>query len=152
MQRYNQRLIEELKNKQAQEKARLPKIQRSDAKTRMAMYKKSLRITATAAITPEQERERIKLVQTASPLILGSRVLPSLWHMLFKLSLKYKPFFETNLLSRGPFFHKTKLMSFSSVLSEHFQNLCSLSYFCGFLPVCRTGGKEAEERETPSAT
>lgn len=74
MQRYNQRLIEELKNKQAQEKARLPKIQRSDAKTRMAMYKKSLRITATAAITPEQERERIKLVQTASPLILGSRV------------------------------------------------------------------------------
>ncbi|XP_011482705.1 STE20-like serine/threonine-protein kinase isoform X4 [Oryzias latipes] len=61
MQRYNQRLIEELKNKQAQEKARLPKIQRSDAKTRMAMYKKSLRITATAAITPEQERERIKL-------------------------------------------------------------------------------------------
>uniref|UniRef100_A0A8C7XWZ8 non-specific serine/threonine protein kinase n=1 Tax=Oryzias sinensis TaxID=183150 RepID=A0A8C7XWZ8_9TELE len=61
MQRYNQRLIEELKNKQAQEKARLPKIQRSDAKTRMAMYKKSIRITATAAITPEQERERIKL-------------------------------------------------------------------------------------------
>uniref|UniRef100_A0A8C6WQL7 non-specific serine/threonine protein kinase n=1 Tax=Neogobius melanostomus TaxID=47308 RepID=A0A8C6WQL7_9GOBI len=47
MQRYNQR-------------ARLPKIQRSEAKTRMAMFKKSLRITATAAATPEQERERIK--------------------------------------------------------------------------------------------
>ncbi|KAF6736966.1 STE20-like serine/threonine-protein kinase [Oryzias melastigma] len=61
MQRYNQRLVEELKNKQTQEKTRLPKIQRSDAKTRMAMFKKSLRITATAAITPEQERERIKL-------------------------------------------------------------------------------------------
>ncbi|XP_037535878.1 STE20-like serine/threonine-protein kinase isoform X2 [Nematolebias whitei] len=60
MQRYNQRLIEELKNKQTQERVRLPKIQRSDAKTRMAMYKKSLRITATAAITPDQERERIK--------------------------------------------------------------------------------------------
>uniref|UniRef100_A0A673B854 non-specific serine/threonine protein kinase n=1 Tax=Sphaeramia orbicularis TaxID=375764 RepID=A0A673B854_9TELE len=60
MQRYNQRLIEEMKNKQTQERVRLPKIQRSEAKTRMAMYKKSLRITATAAVTQEQERERIK--------------------------------------------------------------------------------------------
>ncbi|KAM4730538.1 STE20-like serine/threonine-protein kinase isoform 2-T2 [Anableps anableps] len=60
MQRYNQRLIEELKNKQNQERVRLPKIQRSDAKTRMAMFKKSLRITVAAAMTPEQERERIK--------------------------------------------------------------------------------------------
>ncbi|TKS69327.1 Serine/threonine-protein kinase 10 [Collichthys lucidus] len=59
MQRYNQRLIEEMKNKQTQERARLPKIQRSEAKTRMAMFKKSLRITA-ATITPEQEREKIK--------------------------------------------------------------------------------------------
>ncbi|KAM9363893.1 STE20-like serine/threonine-protein kinase [Symphorus nematophorus] len=59
MQRYNQRLIEELKNKQTQERARLPKIQRSEAKTRMAMFKKSLRITG-AAITPEQEREKVK--------------------------------------------------------------------------------------------
>ncbi|XP_053708951.1 STE20-like kinase b isoform X3 [Synchiropus splendidus] len=59
MQRYNQRLVEELKNKQSQERTRLPKIQRSDAKTRMAMFKKSLRITA-AAITPEQEREKVK--------------------------------------------------------------------------------------------
>ncbi|XP_075932014.1 STE20-like serine/threonine-protein kinase isoform X1 [Anarhichas minor] len=60
MHRYNQRLIEEMKNKQTQERVRLPKIQRSDAKTRMAMFKKSIRITATAAVTPEQERERIK--------------------------------------------------------------------------------------------
>ncbi|KAM9344911.1 STE20-like serine/threonine-protein kinase [Symphorus nematophorus] len=60
MQRYNQRLVEEMKNKQTQERVRLPKIQRSEAKTRMAMFKKSLRITATGAITPEQERERIK--------------------------------------------------------------------------------------------
>ncbi|XP_058497627.1 STE20-like kinase b [Solea solea] len=59
MQRYNQRLIEEMKNKQTQERARLPKIQRSEAKTRMAMFKKSLRITI-AAITPEQEREKVK--------------------------------------------------------------------------------------------
>ncbi|XP_068597850.1 STE20-like serine/threonine-protein kinase [Brachionichthys hirsutus] len=60
MQRYNQRLVEEMKNKQTQERVRLPKIQRSEAKTRMAMFKKSLRINATAAITPEQERDRIK--------------------------------------------------------------------------------------------
>ncbi|CAN9499719.1 unnamed protein product [Ophioblennius macclurei] len=60
MHRYNQRLIEEMKNKQTQERVRLPKIQRSEAKTRMAMFKKSLRITAVAAITPDQERERIK--------------------------------------------------------------------------------------------
>eukprot|EP00063_Salmo_salar_P054998 XP_014029833.1 PREDICTED: STE20-like serine/threonine-protein kinase isoform X1 [Salmo salar] len=59
MQRYNQRLIEEMKNRQTQERARLPKIQRSDAKTRMAMFKKSLRITG-GPITPEQEREKVK--------------------------------------------------------------------------------------------
>ncbi|XP_071014546.1 STE20-like serine/threonine-protein kinase isoform X4 [Oncorhynchus clarkii lewisi] len=59
MQRYNQRLIEEMKNRQAQERGRLPKIQRGDAKTRMAMFKKSLRITSAPG-TPEQEREKIK--------------------------------------------------------------------------------------------
>uniref|UniRef100_A0A8D0H056 non-specific serine/threonine protein kinase n=1 Tax=Sphenodon punctatus TaxID=8508 RepID=A0A8D0H056_SPHPU len=58
MQRYNQRLIEELKNRQTQERARLPKIQRSEAKTRMAMFKKSLRINSSG--TPEQDREKIK--------------------------------------------------------------------------------------------
>ncbi|KAM8859662.1 STE20-like serine/threonine-protein kinase isoform 2-T2 [Spinachia spinachia] len=60
MHRYNQRMFEEMKNKQTQERVRLPKIQRSEAKTRMAMFKKSIRITATAAFTPEQERERVK--------------------------------------------------------------------------------------------
>ncbi|XP_018424567.1 PREDICTED: STE20-like serine/threonine-protein kinase [Nanorana parkeri] len=58
MQRYNQRLIEELKNRQTQERVRLPKIQRSDAKTRMAMFKKSLRINSAGS--PEQDREKIK--------------------------------------------------------------------------------------------
>uniref|UniRef100_A0A452F059 non-specific serine/threonine protein kinase n=1 Tax=Capra hircus TaxID=9925 RepID=A0A452F059_CAPHI len=58
MQRYNQRLIEELKSRQTQERARLPKIQRSEAKTRMAMFKKSLRINSTA--TPDQDRDKIK--------------------------------------------------------------------------------------------
>ncbi|KAJ8248154.1 hypothetical protein GJAV_G00238910 [Gymnothorax javanicus] len=41
MQGYNQRLQEDLKNRQAQERGRLPKIQRSEAKTRMAMFKKA---------------------------------------------------------------------------------------------------------------
>uniref|UniRef100_A0A671Q6S1 non-specific serine/threonine protein kinase n=1 Tax=Sinocyclocheilus anshuiensis TaxID=1608454 RepID=A0A671Q6S1_9TELE len=50
--------MKEMKNRQAQERARLPKIQRSEAKTRMAMFKKSLRITGTG--TPEQDREKIK--------------------------------------------------------------------------------------------
>ncbi|XP_051946450.1 STE20-like serine/threonine-protein kinase isoform X2 [Xyrauchen texanus] len=62
MQGYNQRLIEEMKNRQAQERARLPKIQRGEAKTRMAMFKKSLRITGTG--TPEQDREKIKQFAT----------------------------------------------------------------------------------------
>ncbi|KAG7268484.1 hypothetical protein CRUP_000206 [Coryphaenoides rupestris] len=60
MQRYNQRLVEEMKSRQTQERGRMPKIQRGEAKTRMAMFKKSLRIAATTAGTPEQERERIK--------------------------------------------------------------------------------------------
>ncbi|XP_078079112.1 STE20-like serine/threonine-protein kinase isoform X2 [Mustelus asterias] len=58
MQRYNQRLIEDLKNRQTQERGRLPKIQRSEAKTRMAMFKKSLRIGSSSS--PEQDREKIK--------------------------------------------------------------------------------------------
>ncbi|CAL8297442.1 unnamed protein product [Merluccius merluccius] len=41
MQRYNQRLIEELKNRQTQERGRLPKIQRSEAKTRMACSRRA---------------------------------------------------------------------------------------------------------------
>ncbi|KAM6956301.1 STE20-like serine/threonine-protein kinase [Aplochiton taeniatus] len=59
MQRYNQRLIEEMKGRQAAERGRLPKIQRGEAKTRMAMFKKSLRITSAPG-TPEQERDKIK--------------------------------------------------------------------------------------------
>ncbi|MGH0135559.1 UNVERIFIED_CONTAM: hypothetical protein FKN15_066167 [Acipenser sinensis] len=58
MQRYNQRLIEDLKSRQTQERGRLPKIQRSEAKTRMAMFKKSLRIASSGS--PEQDREKIK--------------------------------------------------------------------------------------------
>uniref|UniRef100_A0A7N8YPV3 non-specific serine/threonine protein kinase n=1 Tax=Mastacembelus armatus TaxID=205130 RepID=A0A7N8YPV3_9TELE len=58
MQCYNQRMIEILKVRQQQERNRLPKIQRSEAKTRMAMFKKSLRITSTG--NSSDDREKIK--------------------------------------------------------------------------------------------
>ncbi|KAK5622407.1 serine threonine kinase 10 [Crenichthys baileyi] len=59
MQCYNQRMIELLKNRQQQEKGRLPKIQRNEAKTRMTMFKKSLRINSTGSAA--EDREKIKL-------------------------------------------------------------------------------------------
>ncbi|XP_015205067.1 serine/threonine-protein kinase 10 isoform X2 [Lepisosteus oculatus] len=58
MQHYNQRMIEHLKAKQQQEKARLPKIQRSEGKTRMMMFKKSLRINSSGSAS--EDREKIK--------------------------------------------------------------------------------------------
>ncbi|XP_054610006.1 serine/threonine-protein kinase 10 [Dunckerocampus dactyliophorus] len=58
MQCYNQRMIELLKSRQQQEKSRLPKIQRNEAKTRLAMFKKSLRINSSGSSS--EDRERIK--------------------------------------------------------------------------------------------
>ncbi|KAM7398307.1 hypothetical protein PAMA_006289 [Pampus argenteus] len=58
MQCYNQRMIEILKARQQQEKSRLPKIQRGEAKTRMAMFKKSLRINSSGSAS--EDREKIK--------------------------------------------------------------------------------------------
>lgn len=63
MQRYNQRMIEQLKVRQQQERARLPKIQRSEGKTRMAMYKKSLHINSSGSAS--EQREKIKQVKLA---------------------------------------------------------------------------------------
>ncbi|XP_038158132.1 serine/threonine-protein kinase 10 [Cyprinodon tularosa] len=58
MQCYNQRMIEIMKSRQQQEKSRLPKIQRNEAKTRMAMFKKSLGINSTG--NAAEDREKIK--------------------------------------------------------------------------------------------
>ncbi|KAJ8276210.1 hypothetical protein COCON_G00079620 [Conger conger] len=58
MQCYNQRMVELLKVRQQQEKGRLPKIQRSEGKTRMVMFKKSLRINSTGSAS--EDREKIK--------------------------------------------------------------------------------------------
>ncbi|XP_063784144.1 serine/threonine-protein kinase 10 [Pseudophryne corroboree] len=57
MQRYNLRMMEQLRLRQQQERTRLPKVQRSEGKTRMAMYKKSLHISTSSAA---EQRERIK--------------------------------------------------------------------------------------------
>ncbi|KAL3970780.1 reticulon-1 [Sarotherodon galilaeus] len=59
MQSYNQRMVEILKTKQQLEKSRLPKIQRSEAKTRMTMFKKSLRINSSGSAA--EDKEKIKL-------------------------------------------------------------------------------------------
>uniref|UniRef100_A0A3Q3FR90 non-specific serine/threonine protein kinase n=1 Tax=Labrus bergylta TaxID=56723 RepID=A0A3Q3FR90_9LABR len=58
MQCYNHRMIEIMKARQQQEKSRMPKIQRSEAKTRMAMFKKSLRINSSG--NSSEDREKIK--------------------------------------------------------------------------------------------
>ncbi|CAL8365299.1 unnamed protein product [Lota lota] len=58
MQCYNQRITELLKNRQQQEKNRLPKIQRGEAKTRMTIFKRSLRINPTGS--QSENREKIK--------------------------------------------------------------------------------------------
>ncbi|KAB5549349.1 hypothetical protein PHYPO_G00066320 [Pangasianodon hypophthalmus] len=55
---YNLRMIELLKVRQQQERNRLPKIQRSEGKTRMAMFKKSLRINSSGSAS--EDRERVK--------------------------------------------------------------------------------------------
>lgn len=64
MQCYNQRMIENLKSRQQQERSRLPKIQRTEAKTRLAIFKKSIRINST--FSTAEERERIKQVEERS--------------------------------------------------------------------------------------
>lgn len=61
MQSYNQRMVELLKARQQQEKSRLPKNQRNEAKTRLAMFKKSLRINSSG--NSSEDREKIKQVQ-----------------------------------------------------------------------------------------
>lgn len=75
MQSYNQRMIELLKNRQQQEKTRLPKIQRNEAKTRMTMFKKSLRINSTGSAS--EEREKIKQVGLPLPAFLPNRTFTS---------------------------------------------------------------------------
>ena len=61
MQCYNQRITELLKYRQQQEKNRLPKIQRREAKTRMHLFKASLRINNTGS--QAENRDKVKQVR-----------------------------------------------------------------------------------------
>lgn len=74
MQRYNQRMIEQLKIRQQQEKTRLPKIQRSEGKTRMAMFKKSLHINSSGSAS--EQREKIKQVSLTVPGGIPEKIEP----------------------------------------------------------------------------
>lgn len=72
-------MLEQLKIRQQQEKARLPKIQRSEGKTRMAMYKKSLHIHSSGSAA--EQREKIKQVRSCkeyegSGLAWGGNISP----------------------------------------------------------------------------
>ncbi len=60
MRRVNTRKEEDMLTKHALEKKRLPKIQKSEMKTRQQLFKQSLRISQM--ITPEQERDKIRQV------------------------------------------------------------------------------------------
>ena len=60
MNRHNKRLEEELLSRQRQEKIRLPKVQRAEGKTRMSMFKKSLKIQGQNVMS---EREMVKQVK-----------------------------------------------------------------------------------------
>lgn len=81
MQRYNQRMIEQLKVRQQQEKGRLPKIQRSEGKTRMAMYKKSLHINSSGSAS--EQREKIKQVKLVEIVVSMLKVLDCEAHLVF---------------------------------------------------------------------
>ncbi|GCC16666.1 hypothetical protein chiPu_0020365 [Chiloscyllium punctatum] len=50
-------LLEDLRNQQAQERARLPKMQRQDVKARLNLFKQSLKIKAVGAV---EQRELVK--------------------------------------------------------------------------------------------
>ena len=58
MRRVNSRKEEEVLRRHAIEKKRLPRIQKTEMKTRAAMFKQSLRISAV--MSPEHERDKIR--------------------------------------------------------------------------------------------
>lgn len=60
MRRVNMRKEEDMLRRHALEKKRLPKIQKSETKTRQQLFKQSLRISQVGS--PDQEREKIRQV------------------------------------------------------------------------------------------
>lgn len=60
LKRYNQTKEDEMLNRHTLERRRLPKILKSEAKTRALMFKQSLRLSIIG--TPEDDKTKIKLV------------------------------------------------------------------------------------------
>ncbi|ESN90506.1 hypothetical protein HELRODRAFT_189876 [Helobdella robusta] len=61
--RANNRQKEELNCSQLIEKKRLPKIQKADCKTRIAMYRQSLKIGSMPPLNADEEKEKIKMFE-----------------------------------------------------------------------------------------
>ena len=64
--RYNQTKEDEMQNRHNMEKRRLPKILKSEAKTRAMMFKQSLRLSTIG--TPEDDKFKIKQVGLSNSL------------------------------------------------------------------------------------
>ncbi|XP_041087840.1 serine/threonine-protein kinase 10-like [Polyodon spathula] len=54
--RFHQSLLEDLRSLQAQERARLPRNQRCDAKARLALFKQSLKIQGVSSVAEQRQR------------------------------------------------------------------------------------------------
>ena len=67
MSRYNKRMEEELVARHRQERIRLPRIQRTEGRARMAKFKKSLKSQAHSG----NEREQIKQVCQPNRYVIG---------------------------------------------------------------------------------
>ena len=63
MKRYNMTKENEMKERHSLEKRRLPKILKSEAKTRAQMFKQSLRLSTIG--TPEEDKVKIKQVSVS---------------------------------------------------------------------------------------
>ena len=61
MMRVASRREEEMLRRHALEKKRLPKIQKSESKTRAQIFKQSLRISSVSS--PEEERDKVRQVR-----------------------------------------------------------------------------------------
>lgn len=116
--RYNRRLELELLGKQRQEKIRLPKIQRSEGKTRMNMFKKSLRLSMQAV---ENEKERIKNVSAFVSAIL-EQISSMLHHKLDLLGIRH---FKAGFINRSSFY---LLLEFCYISNPY-----KCGALCGFL-------------------
>lgn len=79
MKRSNSAKEDEMQRRHALEKKRLPKIQKSEAKTRAQMFKQSLRLSTVGS--PEDDRVKMKQVRTMPEYSDFSHYFPNLYFM-----------------------------------------------------------------------